>query len=79
VDGKIVNATCEVGDQEKLETILNTDEGARYIGEFAFGFHPMIEKAVGEVLFDEKVRGSFHFTPGKAYQVADNGNVSNIH
>lgn len=78
-NGKIMKATCKVGDQKMLDSILDTDEGARYIGEFALGFHPMIDDAVGEVLFDEKVRGSFHLTPGRAYDDADNGNTSNIH
>ncbi len=77
--GQIVKATCDSGDQKKLDAILNTDEGARYFGEFAFGFHPFIDTAVGETLFDEKVRGSFHLTPGKCYKVAPNGNSSNIH
>ena len=77
-DGKIVKA--EAGNKTKeLNEILDTDEGARYIGEFAFGLNPYIEKTIGDTLFDEKVKGSFHFTPGTALEESDNGNRSNIH
>lgn len=76
-NGKIVDA---VSDQtEKLNEILDTDEGSRYIGEFALGFHPYIEEPIGDILFDEKICGSLHFTPGEAYEEADNGNKSAIH
>ncbi|WP_175638153.1 aminopeptidase [Metabacillus schmidteae] len=76
-NGKIVDA---VSDQtEKLNEILDTDEGSRYIGEFALGFHPYIEEPIGDILFDEKICGSFHFTPGEAYEEANNGNKSAIH
>lgn len=78
-DGKIVKATCQRGDNEKLNKILETDEGARYIGEFSFGFNPYITDTMGETLFDEKVAGSLHLTPGKAYDRCSNGNVSKIH
>ena len=77
-DGKIVNATA--GDKTKeLNEILDTDEGARYIGEFAFGLNPYVKNTMGDTLFDEKVAGSFHFTPGTALDESDNGNRSNIH
>ncbi len=77
-DGKIVKA--EAGDKTKeLNEILDTDEGARYIGEFAFGLNPYVERPIGDTLFDEKVKGSFHFTPGTALEESDNGNRSNIH
>jgi len=76
--GKIVEATAN--DTARLNKILDTDEGARYIGEFALGFHPYIEEAMDDILFDEKIAGSFHFTPGNAYEHdADNGNRSAIH
>ncbi len=78
-DGKIIESSCESGDQKALENILNTDKGARYIGEFALGVNPQIKESMGEILFDEKIAGSFHFTPGNAYDDADNGNKSNIH
>lgn len=77
-NGKIVSATCS-GDNQKLEEIFNTDEGARYIGEFAIGLNPMILNPMGDILYDEKIIGSIHFTPGMAYQDAFNGNRSSIH
>jgi aminopeptidase len=77
--GKIVNATCN-GQNRKLKAVLDSDEGARYIGEFAIGFNPYITEPMRDILFDEKIAGSFHFTPGQAYEgVADNGNRSQIH
>ena len=76
-DGKIVEATAS--DTTALNEILNTDEGARYVGEFALGFNPHIKRAMRDILFDEKISGSIHFTPGQAYEEADNGNRSNIH
>jgi len=78
-NGKIVEATCD-SDDEKLNQILDSDEGARYIGEFAIGVNPYITKSMGDTLYDEKISGSIHLTPGRAYQgVADNGNESQIH
>ncbi len=77
-NGKIISSKCN-GDQKKLEEIFNTDEGARYIGEFALGLNPMILAPMGDILYDEKIIGSIHFTPGKAYKDADNGNTSSIH
>ena len=77
-DGKIIKA--EAGDKTKeLNEILDTDEGARYIGEFALGVNPYVTNTIGDTLFDEKVAGSFHFTPGTALDESDNGNRSNIH
>jgi len=76
-DGKIVNATAN--DTKRVNELLDTDEGARYIGEFAFGVHPYILKPMKDTLFDEKIAGSFHFTPGMAYEEADNGNRSAVH
>lgn len=77
-DGKIVNCSC-AGDDKLLEEILDTDEGSRYIGEFSIGLNPNILYPVGDILFDEKIIGSIHFTPGQAYHDADNGNRSYIH
>ena len=77
-DGKIVKATA--GDKTKeLNEILDTDEGARYIGEFALGLNPYVTNTIGDTLFDEKVAGSFHFTPGTSLEESDNGNRSTIH
>lgn len=77
-DGKIIKATCE-GDEKKLNKILDTDEGARYVGEFALGVNPFILHPMRDTLFDEKIAGSFHFTPGQCYDEAPNGNQSAIH
>jgi len=84
--GKIVEATCAddgdrpgAGNPRKLNAILDTDEGARYIGEWPLGFNPYILHPMHDTLFDEKIAGSFHFTPGNAYQEADNGNRSSVH
>ncbi len=63
----------------KLNKILDADPGARYIGEFSLGFHPYILHPMRDILFDEKIAGSFHFTPGQAYEEADNGNRSQVH
>jgi aminopeptidase len=76
--GKIVKA--EAGDRTRdLNRILDSDPGARYIGEFALGFNPHIREPMRDILFDEKIAGSFHFTPGQAYEDADNGNRSQVH
>ena len=76
-NGKIVKATATYTD--KLNAILDTDEGARYIGEFAIGVNPYITKPMGDILFDEKISGSIHFTPGCCYDDCYNGNISAIH
>lgn len=76
-DGKIVKATAN--NTKAINKIFNTDPGARYIGEFAIGFNPKIKEPMRDILFDEKIAGSFHFTPGQAYEVADNGNRSSVH
>ncbi|MDF2822026.1 MAG: hypothetical protein K0R15_2474 [Clostridiales bacterium] len=76
-DGKIIDATAN--DTERITDVFNTDEGARYIGEFAIGVNPYVLKPMKDTLFDEKIMGSFHFTPGNAYQDAFNGNRSGIH
>ena len=75
--GRIVEV--QSNEDERLNEVLNTDEGARYIGEFAIGFNPYITHPMLDILFDEKIAGSFHFTPGQAYEKADNGNRSAIH
>lgn len=76
-DGYVVEATCN--DTETLNHILDTDPGARAVGEFAIGVNPYITSAIKDTLFDEKIAGSFHFTPGRAYDECNNGNVSAIH
>lgn len=76
-NGKIVEATSN--DTPRINHILNSDEGARHIGEFAIGVNPYILHPMKDTLFDEKIAGSIHFTPGQAYETADNGNRSSIH
>ena len=75
--GKIVKATGS--NEKKLNEILDTDAGARYIGEFSLGFNPHIQSPMCDILFDEKIAGSLHFTPGQAYEDCDNGNRSSVH
>jgi aminopeptidase len=75
--GEIVKATSN--QTKKLNDILDSDVGARYIGEFSLGFNPHILHPMRDILFDEKIAGSFHFTPGQAYETADNGNRSQVH
>jgi aminopeptidase len=76
-DGRIVRATGS--DTRRLNAILDTDPGARYVGEFSLGFNPHIQDPMCDILFDEKIAGSLHFTPGQAYLEADNGNRSAVH
>ena len=76
-DGKIIEATAN--NTERINKVFDTDEGARYVGEFAIGVNPYILHPMQDILFDEKIDGSFHFTPGQCYDDAYNGNKSNIH
>jgi aminopeptidase len=76
-NGKVVDATSN--ETQKLNKILDSDPGARYIGEFSLGFNPRVFQPMRDILFDEKIAGSFHFTPGQAYEEADNGNRSQVH
>jgi aminopeptidase len=76
-DGRVVKATSS--NARRLNEILDTDAGARYVGEFSLGFNPFIRNPMCDTLFDEKIAGSLHFTPGQAYEVCDNGNRSAVH
>jgi aminopeptidase len=76
-DGKIVEASSS--NRDHLNEVLDADEGARYIGEFSLGFNPFILEPMKDILFDEKIAGSMHLTPGNAYETAFNGNRSQIH
>ncbi len=76
-DGKIIKAAAN--DNERINQLLDTDEGARYFGEFAIGVNPYILNPMKDTLFDEKIAGSFHLTPGMAYEDAPNGNNSAVH
>jgi aminopeptidase len=77
-NGKIIKCSA-ANNQEMLEEIFNTDEGARYVGEFAIGVNPKITQPMTNTLYDEKIAGSIHFTPGMSYEAAPNGNNSAIH
>jgi aminopeptidase len=76
-DGKVVNTAAN--NTKRLNEILDTDAGARYVGEFSLGFNPHILNPMCDTLFDEKIAGSLHFTPGQAYEECDNGNRSAVH
>jgi len=76
-EGRVVEATAN--NTQRLNEILDTDPGARYIGEFSLGFNPYILNPMCDILFDEKIAGSFHFTPGQAYDDCGNGNRSAVH
>ena len=76
-DGKIMQAVSN--NTRRLNEILDTDPGARYTGEFSLGFNPYILSPMCDILFDEKIAGSLHLTPGQAYEECDNGNRSAIH
>jgi aminopeptidase len=76
-NGRIVHATAN--ETDKLNAVLDSDEGARYVGEWAIGCNNSIRHPMLDTLFDEKIGGSFHLTPGQAYEDADNGNRSRVH
>ena len=76
-DGRIMKATAN--DTERINSVFDMDEGARYVGEFAIGVNPYILEPMKDILFDEKIQGSIHFTPGSCYEEADNGNHSALH
>ena len=76
-NGKIIRA--EANDTARINRLLDADEGARYFGEFAIGVNPYVLHPMKDILFDEKICGSFHLTPGQAYEDADNGNRSSLH
>lgn len=77
--GVIVKAECSSGNNARLNEILDTDPGARRIGEFSLGFNPYIQQPMCDILFDEKIAGSLHYTPGQAYEDCGNGNKSAVH
>ncbi|HSG73283.1 MAG TPA: aminopeptidase [Planctomycetaceae bacterium] len=77
-NGKIIHAECR-NETDKLNHILDMDEGARYIGEWSLGCNNAVKRPMLDTLFDEKIGGSLHLTPGNAYDKADNGNRSQVH
>ncbi|MDZ7680788.1 MAG: aminopeptidase [Fodinibius sp.] len=76
-DGVVIDS--DSSNNEALQDILDTDAGARQFGEFSFGLNPVIEEPMYDILFDEKIYGSNHLTLGNDYEIAPNGNESNIH
>ena len=76
--GKIVRATS-ANEPDKLNRILDSDDGGRYTGEWSIACNNRILRPMKDILFDEKIGGSMHLTPGNAYDDADNGNRSRIH
>jgi aminopeptidase len=76
-EGKVARATAS--DTASLNKILDSDPGARYLGEFSLAFNPHITTPMCDILFDEKIRGSLHLALGGAYETADNGNRSTVH
>lgn len=76
-NGRIIEATSS--NTKRMNEILDSDAGARYVGEFAIGFNPHLLHPMRDTLFDEKIAGSFHFTPGQAYEYCGNGNKSQVH
>jgi aminopeptidase len=76
-NGQIIKAAAN--NTDRINKVFDTDEGARYVGEFAIGVNPYVLHPMKDILFDEKIMGSFHFTPGNCYDEAPNGNHSSIH
>jgi aminopeptidase len=76
-DGKIIDAASN--DTARINAILDSDEGARYCGEWSLGTNNRVRHPMLDTLFDENIGGSFLLTPGAAYDIADNGNRSVIH
>ena len=76
-DGKIISA--QANGTNEIEKVFDIDEGARYVGEFAIGVNPYVNKPMCDILFDEKIAGSIHFTPGCSYEDCSNGNISALH
>jgi aminopeptidase len=77
-DGKVVEAQAEK-NEEYLLKMLDTDEGSRYLGEFAIGTNFGIQRFTKNILFDEKIGGSFHLALGSGYPETGSQNRSSIH
>lgn len=77
-NGKVVEFSAEKG-QDFLKSLLETDENAKYVGEFGVGCNPMINKYTNDLLFDEKMDGTIHLALGMAYKENGGGNDSSIH
>jgi len=77
-DGKVVKASAKK-NEEFLLAMLDSDDGARYLGEFAIGTNYGIQKFTKSILYDEKIGGSFHMALGAGYPETGSKNVSSIH
>jgi aminopeptidase len=77
-DGKVVKEKASKGD-ELLSSVLNTDDGSRFIGEWGIGTNYGIKKFTKNMLFDEKMGGTIHFAMGKGYPETGSVNESAIH
>lgn len=76
-DGKIIDSKCSLDDDFKK--LLNSDDGARYFGEFAIGLNPYINRNYNDNLFNEKMIKTVHFAIGEPHYNTDNGNKSIMH
>jgi len=76
--GRVVKASAEKNENFLLST-LDTDEGSRYVGEFAVGTNKGITRFTRQILFDEKINGSFHMALGAGYPETGSKNESAIH
>ncbi len=76
--GKVVKATAQKGEDFLLK-MLDTDQGSRYLGEFAIGTNTGITGFTRNILFDEKIGGTFHLAVGAGYPETGSRNQSAIH
>lgn len=76
--GKVVEAHAEAND-DLLQAQLDTDVGARYLGEFAIGTNFGIDRFTGNILFDEKIGGTVHMAVGMGYPETGSVNRSAVH
>jgi len=77
-EGRVVKASAEKNEAFLLE-MLDSDPGARYLGEWAIGTNKMINRFIKNILFDEKIGGTFHLALGRGYPETGSKNVSSIH
>ena len=78
-DTVTIQESAAEGDLLTVDVVVHDLDDGVAGGEFAIGFNPYVLKPMKDILFDEKIAGSLHFTPGRAYDDADNGNRSEIH
>jgi aminopeptidase len=77
-EGRVVNARAERGDAY-LQATLDTDEGARLVGELGIGTNFGIDRPIGAILFDEKIGGTVHLALGRSYPETGGTNESVVH